>query len=94
MTRFVHSPDKILPMLIIIQMLVGRAGYLAGALWLRSEGVEALSDSEMRGLCDVMLTCGQVIIPSLVNQDPRSGDLNALFSLARNTARGPGPRAP
>ena len=56
-------------MLIIIQMLVGRAGYLAGALWLRSEGVEALSDSEMRGLCDVMLTCGQVIILSLVEQD-------------------------
>ena len=53
---------------MLIQMLVGRAGYLAGALWLRSEGVEALSDSEMRGLCEVMLTCGQVTIISLVNQ--------------------------
>ena len=44
-------------------MLVGRAGYLAGALWLRSEGVNALSDSEMWRLCDLMITCGQVITP-------------------------------
>ena len=44
-------------------MLVGRAGYLAGALWLRSEGVNALSDSEMWRLCDLMITCGQVINP-------------------------------
>ena len=48
----------------LLQMLVGRAGYLAGALWLRSEGIQALSDSEMWGLCDVMLTCGQVMIPT------------------------------
>jgi len=41
------------------EMLVGRAGYLAGALWLRSEGVNALSDSEMWRLCDLMITCGQ-----------------------------------
>ena len=48
----------------LLQMLVGRAGYLAGALWLRSEGIQALSDPEMRGLCDVMITCGQVMIPT------------------------------
>ena len=40
-------------------MLVGRAGYLAGALWLRAEGVETLSDPEMEELCDVMVTCGR-----------------------------------
>ena len=40
-------------------MLVGRAGYLAGALWLRAEGVETLSDAEMEELCDVMVTCGR-----------------------------------
>ena len=71
----------------LFQMLVGRAGYLAGALWLRSEGVNALSDSEMWRLCDLMITCGQVTtLPFLFL-------LIALQILLRSTARGPGPPA-
>ena len=40
-------------------MLVGRAGYLAGHLWLRGEGVAALTDEEAWQLCDVMVEVGR-----------------------------------
>ena len=40
-------------------MLVGRAGYVAGYLWLRSQGVESLSQGEVWSVCDVMVDSGQ-----------------------------------
>ena len=42
-----------------IQMLVGRAGYLAGYMWLCSQGVNSLSLPEVYSVCDMMVRCGQ-----------------------------------
>ncbi|XP_068244503.1 lanC-like protein 3 [Palaemon carinicauda] len=42
------------------ELLVGRAGYLSGLLWLRSElGCEVLEDSSVNSILDVMVESGQ-----------------------------------
>jgi len=41
------------------ELLVGRAGYLAGHLWLVSEGIVTLSQSQVYQVCDMMVSCGQ-----------------------------------
>jgi len=41
------------------EMLVGRAGYLAGYMWLCSQGVNSLSLPEVYSVCDMMVRCGQ-----------------------------------
>eukprot|EP00090_Calanus_glacialis_P029255 TRINITY_DN46963_c0_g1_i1.p1 TRINITY_DN46963_c0_g1~~TRINITY_DN46963_c0_g1_i1.p1 ORF type:complete len:418 (-),score=115.98 TRINITY_DN46963_c0_g1_i1:187-1404(-) len=42
------------------EMLVGRAGYLAGYLWLKQTvGVEVLTEGEVFSLCDQMVSCGR-----------------------------------
>ena len=38
---------------------MGRAGYIAGWLWLRSQGIASLSREEIFGVCDMMVSCGQ-----------------------------------
>jgi len=42
------------------EILVGRAGYLAGHLWLKNQvGVGVLTEPEVFQLCDVMVDCGR-----------------------------------
>ena len=42
------------------ELLVGRAGYLSGYLWLKHQvGLEVLSEPEVFSLCDVMVDCGR-----------------------------------
>ena len=43
----------------LLQILVGRAGYLSGYLWLRSQNIETLSQQEVFALCDLMVQCGR-----------------------------------